>query len=155
MRKKYKRYGSVFSVNTNNPDRKKLSQWERAMKELGIKVSHAGSPQAKDRVERANKTLQDHLVKETRLTGISSIEEANRFLKEGTYLQSHNKMFAKPAEKPGNTHPPLQGHNLNNILCQKHSRVVANNFTVSYKNKILQLNKHQPAIVRPKSSVMI
>ena len=54
----YVDYGSVWSVNTNNPDREKITQFERVMKELGIEVIHARSPQAKGRVERANKTLQ-------------------------------------------------------------------------------------------------
>ena len=52
----YVDYGSVFSVNINNPDREKLTQWERCCKELGINVIHARSPQAKGRVERANRT---------------------------------------------------------------------------------------------------
>ncbi len=151
----YVDYGSVFSVNTNNPDRDKKSQYERAMKELGIKVIHARSPQAKGRVERANQTLQRRLVARMRLAGISSIEEANRFVQEGDYLKKHNGRFSIAPEKPGNAHLPLKGYNLNNILCQKNTRVVMNDFTVSYKTRALQLEKHQPAIVRPRSRVEI
>ena len=69
----YVDYGSVFSVNTNNPDRDKITQFERANKELGITIIHARSPQAKGRVERANRTLQDRLIKEMRLRNISTI----------------------------------------------------------------------------------
>ena len=69
----YVDFGGVFSVNTNNPDREKITQWKRCCQELGIDVIYAHSPQAKGRVERANKTLQDRLVKEFRLAEISSI----------------------------------------------------------------------------------
>jgi hypothetical protein len=151
----YVDYGSVFSVNTNNPDREKLSQWERAMAELGITVIHARSPQAKGRVERANKTLQDRLVKEMRLAGISSIEEANAYIQEGDYIQQHNDRFAVTPEKVGNAHLPVETKSLDNILCRKESRVVTNDFTISYRGKILQLEKGLPAVVRPKSSVLV
>jgi len=151
----YVDYGSVFSVNTNNPERDKLSQFERAMKELGIRVIHARSPQAKGRVERANQTLQRRLVARMRLAKISSIEEGNIFVQKGNYLQKHNGRFSIDAEKAGNAHLSAKEYNLNNILCQKNIRIVTNDFTISYKTRILQLEKHQPAIVRPKSRVVV
>jgi len=151
----YVDHGNVFSVNTNNFERDKITQYERAMKELGIRVKQARSTQAKGRVERANQTLQKRLVARMGLAGISSIEEANRFVQEGDYLKKHNTKFSVTPEKPGNAHLLLQGHNLDNILCQKNTRVVMNDFTVSYDTRILQLEKHQPAIVRPKCRVEI
>ena len=90
----YVDYGSVFSVNTNNPEREKKTQWERMMKELNIEIIHAKSPQAKGRVERSNSTLQDRLLKELRLDGVNSIDEANRFIRESNYLALHNARFA-------------------------------------------------------------
>ena len=68
------------------------------MKELGVEVSHAHSPQAKGRIERLFRTFQDRVVKEMRLRGIKTIEEANKFLL--SYLPFYNKKFAvKPKEK--------------------------------------------------------
>ncbi len=71
---------SIYLVNTHNPEGEKETQFARATKELGIELIHARSPQAKGRVERLFGTLQDRLVKELRLQGISTIPEANRFL---------------------------------------------------------------------------
>ncbi len=113
----YVDYGSVFSVNTNNPDRDKLTQFERGMKELGITVIHARSPQAKGRVERANGILQDRLVKDMRIAKISSIEDANTFVQDGGFLEDHNERFAVDPARPGDLHRPLAGYDLDNILC--------------------------------------
>ena len=94
----YVDYGSVFRVNVNNKDHEKITQFERACKELGIIVKHASSPQAKGRVERSHGTQQDRLIKEMRLAGISTIEQANEFILK-TYLPKHNKQFAVPASQ--------------------------------------------------------
>ena len=75
--------------------RKPMSRFERAMEEIGVEVIHANSPQAKGRIERLFKTLQDRLVKEMRLKSISSMEETNLFLK--SYLNRHNKRFSVDA----------------------------------------------------------
>ncbi len=151
----YVDYGSVFSVNMNNPEREKLTQFERGMRELDIDIIHARSPQAKGRVERANETLQDRLVKDMRLAGISSIEEANKFVQEGTYLENHNARFAVEPEIAGNVHRSIEGYDLINILSEQHARVIANDYTVTYRRRIFQLEKHQPTIIRPKNVVMI
>jgi len=73
----YVDFGSVFSVNVNNPDRDKITQFKRCCNELAIEIQYAHSPQAKGRVERSNKTHQDRLIKELRLAGISTPEKAN------------------------------------------------------------------------------
>jgi hypothetical protein len=151
----YVDYGSVFSVNTNNPDREKLSQFERAMSELGIEVIHARSPQAKGRVERANKTLQDRLVKEMRLKGVASIEQANMFLKKEEYIEKHNAKFAVDPIAPGNAHRDLANHDLNQIFCIKEERVLTNDFTISYKGRIIQLEKDQRALIRPSNKIIV
>lgn len=150
----YVDYGSVFSVNTNNPDRKKITQFERAMRELGVEVIHARSPQAKGRVERVNRTLQDRLTKDMRLAGISTIEAANAFA-QGDYIPRHNELFAEEAAQTGNAHRPVVGLDLHNIFCTKETRVLQNDFTLSYKNRQLQLKKHQRAVIRPKEHIIV
>lgn len=135
---------SVFRVNTTKvesasvDDDNGLTQFGRAMRELDIELIHANTAQAKGRVERANQTLQDRLVKEMRLRGISSIEEANKFLPE--YIEKFNKKFSVEPKSGRNAHRPLQkGTNLKEVLCIKEERVVSKNLEVRYKNKTYQL----------------
>jgi hypothetical protein len=151
----YVDFGSVFSINTNNPERDKKTQWERAMGELGIRVQHAHSPQAKGRVERAHGTMQDRLVKEMRLAGICSIEQANKFLESSNFIDQHNQKFAVAPVAKGDAHQPIIGHDLAHIFCTKETRIVANDFTVTYEKRILQLGAEQPTIVRPKDVVVV
>jgi len=151
----YVDYGSVFSVNLNNEERNKITQFESIMKQLDIDVIHAGSPQAKGRVERCNKTMQDRLVKEMRLASISSIEGANRFIQAGNFVTRHNAKFAVQPTQDGDVHRPAKEYNLDMIFCTRQERVVTNDFTISYKGKIIQLTKNQPAIVRPKNRVAV
>ena len=122
----YVDFGGVFSVNVNNPDREKKTQFRRACDELGIKIKYAHSPQAKGRVERSNKTHQDRLIKELRLVGISTVEEANLFI-EKEYLPNHNKRYTRPAAKEGNVHRSIDGYNLDKILCL--TRIFHENFS--------------------------
>jgi len=115
-----------------------MSEFERAMRELGVKVIHANSPQAKGRIERLFNTLQDRLVKEMRLKGINTIEEANRFLT--TYIPSHNKRFTvSPQDKVDLHREPPKGINLDGILCIKAKRVLRGDFTISYNRKLYQV----------------
>lgn len=119
-------------------DEEGLSQFERAMKELEVEVIHAHSPQAKGRVERLFRTLQDRLVKEMRLRGIKDIAEANRFL--GQYMSLHNKRFTVTAVKGGTMHREVPaGLDLDAILCIKEHRVVRNDNTIAYKGKQYQI----------------
>ena len=126
------------SIEDELNNTKPLSEFGRALKELGVELIHANSPQAKGRVERLFKTLQDRLVKEMRLRGINSIEEANKFL--GYYLPIYNKRFAvKPKEKV-NLHRPIpKGIKLNNILCIKTERRLSKDFTVAHNRKLYQV----------------
>lgn len=151
----YVDFGSVFSVNTNNPERDKKTEFERIMKELSVDVSHARSPQAKGRVERANQTLQDRLVKEMRLAGISSILDANRFVWQSGFIEEHNRRFAVPPATAGNAHRSIDGFDLYSVFCSQEERVVANDHTVKYKCACLQLLSEQPTIIRPKNRVII
>ena len=115
-----------------------LSEFERALGELGVEVIHAHSAQAKGRIERLFGTLQDRLVKEMRLRGIKSLEEANRFLEE--YWPIYNGQFAVPARGKGDLHRSLpKGLKLDNILCVKATRALRNDFTVAYNKKLYQI----------------
>lgn len=115
-----------------------LSAFERALKELGVEVIHANSPQAKGRVERLFKTLQDRLVKEMRLRGIRTVEEANEFLKQ--YLPVYNRRFSVRPQEPSNLHRPLpEGIRLDSILCIKTERTLRNDFTVAHNKRLYQI----------------
>ena len=121
-------------LNGRNPK----SQFERALSELGVNVIHANSPQAKGRVERLFKTLQDRLVKEMRLRGIKTKEEANKFLE--IYFPKHSKKFGVIAREREDMHIKLPaGTNLERILCIKTERTLRNDFTVSKDKKVYQV----------------
>lgn len=115
------------------------TQFGRAMRELDIQVFHANSPQAKGRVERMNGTLQDRLIKEMRLKGISDIAAANTFAP--TYIAAHNKRFSVAARSPVDAHrkalpdAPVLGQ----ILCQRHIRTLTKNLEAHYNNKVYQI----------------
>lgn len=112
-----------------------MSQFERAVGELGVKVLHAHSPQAKGRIERLFLTFQDRLIKEMRLAGISTKEEANLFLE--TYLPIYNKRFRVLAAESADLHRPIpKGMDLNKILCIKTQRTVRNDATVAHHGKL-------------------
>ena len=106
------------------------------MQELGVKVKHALSPQAKGRVERANGTLQKHLVWEMRITGMSSIGEVNSFVRE-YYIDKHNNMFAKEAAQPGDVHRPEDQRMLENMLCFKSTPILANDYVIFYQKAFI------------------
>ena len=109
-----------------------LSQYQRALKELGINDIHANSAEAKGRVERLFATLQDRLIKEMRLVKVKTIEEANEFLDD--YLPRHNERFSKKALKEGDLHRPLPDEvNLHDIFCLKDIRTINNGYIVRWR----------------------
>ncbi|MFA5846247.1 MAG: ISNCY family transposase [Thermodesulfovibrionales bacterium] len=117
-----------------------LSEFGRALRELGVELIHANSPQAKGRVERMFRTLQDRLVKEMRLRGIGTIQEANKFLKH--YMPLYNKKFARAAQNREDLHRTIpKGLNLDSILCLKTERTVRNDNTIIYKKKLYQIEE--------------
>jgi transposase len=117
-----------------------MSQFERSMAQLEIEVIHANSPQAKGRVERLFRTLQDRLVKEMRLAGIKSIDEANEFLK--LFLPKFNRKFKKPAASKADLHRPAPHcRELDKVLCIKEERTVRNDFTVIHNSTLYQIEK--------------
>lgn len=126
----------VFRVNQGG--KKSLTQFGRAMKELGVEIIYAHSAPAKGRVERAFETLQDRLVLEMRLQNISTIEEGNAYIR--TYLAKHNPKYSVEPKNPHNAHLPLKNNrHLKYILCLKHKRIVSKNLEVNYGNEIYQL----------------
>ena len=136
---------SVFRVNIPNAlSGTGLTQFGRAMKELSIELICAHSPQAKGRVERANQTLQDRLVKELRLRAISSRPEANAYLPQ--FIQEYNSHFAVEPRSAEEAHRPLQPtEDLNRILVLCERRVLSKNLTLSYNNVIYQIKTKRAA----------
>ena len=128
----------VFKVNHDGKEHE-LTQFGRAIKEFGIEAIFAKTPQAKGRVERANQTLQDRLVKALRLKNISSIEEANKYLP--TFIEDYNSRFAVEPRSNENLHRPLQ-HTQDEkraILSLQSTRKLTKNLTMSYNSTEYQL----------------
>jgi hypothetical protein len=117
-----------------------LSEFGRSLKELGVNLIHAHSPQAKGRVERMFNTLQDRLVKEMTLRGINTIEEANRYLK--IYLFSHNKRFEVKPKEQSDLHRAIpKGLDLDKILCIRTERTMRNDSTIAHNGKLYQIQE--------------
>lgn len=139
---KYKTYKSTAkpTIQDELNDVEPLSDFERALRELGVEVKHANSPQAKGRIERLFGTFQDRLVKEMRLRGIRTLEEANIFLEE--YLPIYNRRFSVSPKERDNLHRPLgRGLDLDAILCKKTERTLRNDFTVAHNSKLYQVEE--------------
>lgn len=139
----------VFRVNTTKAgtasveDSNGLTQFGRAMRELNIEIIYANSAEAKGRVEKINQTLQNRLVKEMRLRGTNTMEEANRYLPE--FMELYNRKFAVVPYSPVNMHRQLSpADNLNDILCHKYTRILSKQLTLSYGNKIYQIQTERP-----------
>jgi hypothetical protein len=152
---------SIYKINRQPTveeqlrDNQPITQYTRAMEALGVEVICAGSPQAKGRVERGFKTHQDRLVKELRLEGISTMEEANKFLWK-VYIPDHNKRCAvEPASKQDAHRPVLDRHDLDAILSIQTPRTVFNDFTVRYKGRFYQIDSKQKVRVHPKTKVLL
>jgi transposase len=119
-------------------DKTRLTQFGRALKQLGIRHIPAYSPEARGRSERMFATLQDRLVKELADAGITTIEAANRFI-EDVYLPAHNRRFAVEPTEPGTALLPWTGADLSEVLCLQDDRIVGNDNTVSYGKLKLQI----------------
>ena len=119
-------------------DRSRLTQVGRALEQLGVEHIGAYSPQARGRSERTFATLQDRLVKELRLAGITDLEAANAFIGE-VYLPAHNARFAVPPAGEGSAFTPIPGVDLDEILCVEEERQVGHDNCVSYRTLKLQI----------------
>jgi transposase len=152
---KFSTYSMNHKLAQENSDT--LTQFERAMTELNIGIIHAHSPQAKGRVERLFKTLQDRLIKELRLNNISTINEANEFL-EKVFLPEFNAKFMVEARSKTDLHKQLNEHEkkkLDSIFSRQYQRVVNNDFTVSHQKNYYQLEKNQPVTVCKQDKITI
>ncbi len=126
-------------LHVNIKRNQEKTQMQRAWEELGINVIYAESPQAKGRIERLWGTFQDRLISELRLEGISSLEEANKYL-HNVFLPKHNKKFTrKPRVEEVAYRPILKGMDLNQILCIKERRQVQGDNTISYEARRYQI----------------
>lgn len=150
---------ATYKVNyPNATDDKQLpTQFWRTCKELNIKLIFANTPQAKGRVERMNKTLQDRLVKALRLENISDIESANIFLKD-VFLPEFNEQFMVEAKTNSNLHLKLREDEilkLDQIFSEFKQRKIANDFTIKFNNKFYQLYREKKwwYMIRPWYSV--
>jgi transposase len=120
-----------------------MTQFGRALAELNIEIICANSSQAKGRVERANRTLQDRLVKELRMAGVCDIESGNAFLPD--FVQRYNERFSIRALKSDNLHRPLNvaQSRLNDILCHREQRYVGQQLTFHYDRKQIILERSE------------
>jgi transposase-like protein len=117
------------------------SEFGRALDELGVELIAAHSPQAKGRVERLFKTVQDRLVKELRLAGIATIEAANRFLE--AWLPIYNRRFTVQSAQAADLHRPKPaGGDLNRILCIKTTRCLRRDWTVAHHGHLYQVRSN-------------
>jgi transposase len=119
-------------------DRAHPTQIARALKQLGIELILAYSPQARGRCERIFGTWQGRLPQEFRLRGITTVEAANEFLRNG-WIPMHDASFSVKAEQAGTAFLPYSGMELEKIFSQQHERVVENDNTVRYENRCLQI----------------
>ena len=150
---------STYKVNHKNAEDNKelMTQFQRAMNQLGVRLIHANSPQAKGRVEKMNGTFQRRLVKEMRLANINTRAEANTFL-EKVFLPKFNKQFAVVPKKPADLHRKLnekQISELAKIFSVQSLRRINNDYTVRFKNNYYQLNEIQPTTVCKQDEVTI
>jgi transposase len=135
----------IFRVNIPNVGLgDNLTQFGRAMQSLEIPILCANTPQAKGRVERANQTLQDRLVKEMRLRRINDMQQGNAYLPE--FIVDFNARFAVQPRSSLDAHRPmLAHHNLDQFLAWHETRLITKNLTLQFKNVVYQIQTDRPA----------
>jgi hypothetical protein len=138
---------SIFRVNAlKSLPTDAQTQFARALEQLGIEGIQANSPQAKGRVERANQTLQDRLVKEMRLQGINDQASANRWLPE--FMTDFNRRFAVEPTVPIDTHIPYQGdrESLQGILSVQEERSLSKSLSCQFEKVTLQVTNMEQGL---------
>lgn len=144
----------VYTPKGGRPDLSRPTQAGRALKQLGIQLIPAWSPQARGRSERMFETLQGRVPQELRLKGISTTDEANAYFR-ATLTKKLNKTFKKAPEKPGSAFGKVGDIDLDKVFSLQHDRVVANDNTVSYANKKLQIEQSELRISFAKCKVTV
>lgn len=120
-----------------------LTHFGRSCQKLGIQIICANSPQAKGRVERNHGVYQDRLVKEFRLKGSNTIDEANKLLTRG-FVDNLNAKFAKAPADPKDRHRPVDKKtDLAAIFCYEYQRNINNDYTVRFKGRLFQVTKQR------------
>jgi transposase len=129
----YSDKASIFRVTASEAKKRPgITQFGRALSELNIDILCANTPQAKGRVERAHLTLQDRLVKELRLHGISTPEAGNAYLPE--FRADYNQRFGREPRSPHDVHRPLRDdEDLERIFTWQEERKLSKNLTFHYK----------------------
>ncbi len=135
-------------------DKKNLTQFGRAMKQLGIEMIAAYSPQARGRSERAFSTHQGRLPQELALAGITDMTQANHYLND-IYRPHHNAEFAHPAPEAGSAFVPLLGVDIDEILCEQHERTVGKDNCVHFERRVLQIPADQHRCHYVKATVRV
>jgi transposase len=146
----------IFRVNQPRPlgISSGLTQFGRAMQDLDIQILCANSPQAKGRVERANQTMQDRLVKELRLRGISDMDTANAYLPE--FREDFNRRFAVQPRSNHDAHRPLlKDDNLDVILTHQKAGTLSKNLTVQSNNVVYQIQSDRPDYILRNAQVTV
>jgi transposase len=145
----------IFRVNQGSAGQESgLTQFGRAMQELGIQIICANTPQAKGRVERANQTLQDRLVKEMRLRGISSLAAGNAYLPE--FMADFNRRFGVSPISQHDAHRSLAAQdNLALILTWQEARILSKNLTVQFEKVVYQVQTERPTYAMRKAQVTV
>jgi transposase len=132
-----------------------LTAFGLSCSKLGIKIIIARSPQAKGRVERKHGVYQDRLCHELRLRKISTLEAANRLLEE-EFDEQLNQKFARVARSSHNFHRPVPKEtDLRDVFCLEETRVLSNDWTISYYNRIFQIAKLNSPLPKPKSKITV
>lgn len=141
----YKGWKKRLSIEEElDGSKKPKSQFERALEELDVQVIHAHSPEAKGRIERQFKTFQHRLVRELRMAGAKTLDEANEVLDR--YLPGYNKRFNVSPANPVDLHRPVpKGLNLDRIFCSKEKRFLRRDGTVCYGGRLYQILKRLTA----------
>lgn len=126
----------IFRVNHPNGALTGTTQFGRVLHDIGVDLICANSPQAKGRVERTNQTLQDRLIKEMRLEGISSIEDANAWVE--TFISDFNRRFARSPRNPKNRHRPVTEStgDLDDMFAWQETRKLTKSLTFRYDKMI-------------------
>jgi hypothetical protein len=131
-----------------------LTQFGRMCAKLGLRIIAASSAQAKGRVERNHGTHQDRLIKKMRLQQVSSIEEGNRFLP--SYLREHNRRFSDRPTEPEDYHTPVpKGLDLESVFRLEETRTISNDWVVSYRGRLLQIQAQSRHYAPARSKVMV
>jgi hypothetical protein len=123
-------------------DKGNLTQFGRAMRQLGIEMIPAYSPEARGRSERAFRTHQERLVKELALAGITEMQQANVYICD-VYMPAFNDEFTVPPEEATSMFVPWAGTTVEDILCEQYERTVGNDNCVRFSGLTLQIPQNQ------------